>query len=89
MDNRTKKTNNKRFVRYPEGAEMYSMSLSKFQQLAKDAKACYKMNRLVLVNLDILDEYLETFHIEDEEFYKKIEKNMKEFALIYLTLCLT
>ena len=32
--------------------------------------ACYKMNRLVLVNLDILDEYLETFHIEDEEFYK-------------------
>lgn len=63
MDNRTKKTNNKRFVRYPEGAEMYSMSLSKFQQLAKDAKACYKMNRLVLVNLDILDEYLETFHI--------------------------
>ena len=49
---------------------MYSMSLSKFQQLAKDAKACYKMNRLVLVNLDILEEYLETFHIEDEEFYK-------------------
>ena len=70
MDNRKKKTNNKRFVRYPEGAQMYSMSLSKFQQLAKDAKACYKMNRLVLVNLDILDEYLETFHIEDEEFYK-------------------
>ena len=70
MDNRTKKTNNKRFVRYPEGAEMYSMSLSKFQQLAKDSKACYKMNRLLLVNLDILDEYLETFHIEDEEFYK-------------------
>ena len=70
MDSRTKKTNNKRFVRYPEGAEMYSMSLSKFQQLAKDAKACYKMNRLVLVNLGILNEYLETFHIEDEEFYK-------------------
>ena len=70
MDNRKKKTNNKRFVRYPEGAEMYSMSLSKFQQLAKDAKACYKMNRLVLVNVDILNEYLETFHIEDEEFYK-------------------
>ena len=47
------------------------------------------MNRLVLVNVDILNEYLETFHIEDEEFYKQIEKNMKEFALIYLTLCLT
>ena len=39
MDSRTKKTNNKRFVRYSEGAEMYSMSVSKFMQLAKDAKA--------------------------------------------------
>lgn len=70
MDKKTKKTNNKRFVRYPEGAEMYSMSLSKFQQLAKDAKACYKVNQLVLVNLDILDEYLETFRIVEEDFYK-------------------
>ncbi len=67
---RTKKTNNKRFVRYSEGAEMYSMSVSKFMQLAKDAKACYKVNQLVLVNLDIIDEYLETFHIVDDEFYK-------------------
>lgn len=33
MDSRTKKTNNKRFVRYSEGAEMYSMSVSKFMQL--------------------------------------------------------
>lgn len=70
MDDITKRTNNKRFVRYPEGAEMYSMSLSKFQQLAKDAKACYKVNHLVLVNLDILDTYLETFRIIDEDFYK-------------------
>ena len=70
MDNRTKKTNNKRFVRYSEGAEMYSMSVSKFMQLAKDAKACYKVNQPVLVNLDIIDEYLETFHIVDDEFYK-------------------
>lgn len=44
--------------------------LSKFMQLAKDAKACYKVNQLVLVNLDIIDEYLETFHIVDDEFYK-------------------
>lgn len=70
MDSRTKKTNNKRFVRYSEGAEMYSMSVSKFMQLAKDAKACYKVTQLVLVNLDIIDEYLETFHIVDDEFYK-------------------
>lgn len=70
MDKKIKKINNKRFVRYAEGAEMYSMCASKFMQLAKDAKACYKLNQLVLVNLDILDDYLETFHIIDEEFYK-------------------
>ncbi len=65
-----KKQKDRRFVRYPEGAEMYSMSTSKFMQIAKDAKACYKVNQLVLVNLDIIDEYLETFHIIDDEFYK-------------------
>ena len=73
MSRRTEKRkygNYKRFVRYSEGAEMYSMSVSKFMQLAKDAKACYKVNQLVLVNLDIIDEYLETFHIVDDEFYK-------------------
>ena len=80
MDNRTKKTNNKRFVRYPEGAEMYSMSLSKFQQLAKDAKACYKMNRLVLVNLDILFVILFLYHL----FYKpSFLLSQKEKSLHY------
>lgn len=68
MDSVTKKTNNKRFVRYAEGAEIYSMSVSKFMQLAKDAKACYKVNQLVLVNLDIIDRYLETFHIIDDDW---------------------
>lgn len=34
------------------------------------SKACYKVNQLVLVNLDIIDEYLETFHIVEEDFYK-------------------
>lgn len=70
MDEVTKKTSNKKFVRYPEGAELYSMSVSKFMQLAKDAKACYKVNQLVLVNLDIIDRYIETFHIVEDDFYK-------------------
>lgn len=33
-------------------------------------KACYKIGQLVLVNTEILDKYLETFHITDSEFYK-------------------
>ena len=39
----------KKFVRYSDGAKMYSMGMTKFQ---------------------ILDKYLETFHITDSEFYK-------------------
>ncbi len=60
----------KRFVRYSEGAEMYSMGVTKFMEICKAAKACYKLNQLVLVNLDIVDEYLESFRITDDDFYK-------------------
>ena len=58
--------NNKKFVRYQEGAKMYSMGLTKFQELAKEAKACYKMGQLVLVNTEIIDKYLEKFRITDD-----------------------
>ena len=34
----------KKFVRYKEGAEMYSMCQSKFERMAKDAKATYKLS---------------------------------------------
>ena len=30
---------------------------------------CYWIGQLVLVNTEILDKYLETFHITDSEFY--------------------
>ena len=69
---KSKMNNNKRdkFVRYSEGATLYHMGQSKFMQLAKDAKACYKVGQLVLVNTEIIDEYLETFRIVDDSFYK-------------------
>ena len=60
----------KKFVRYSEGAKTYSMGLTKFQALAKKANACYKIGQLVLVNTEILDEYLEHFRIINEDFYK-------------------
>ena len=62
----------KKFVRYSDGAKMYSMGMTKFQEVAKDAKACYKIGQFVLVNTEILDKYLETFHITDFEFYKQV-----------------
>ena len=51
----------KKFVRYKEGAEIYSMCQSKFEKMAKEANAVYKLDKLVLVNCDIFEAYLETF----------------------------
>ena len=52
-----KKNGNTKFVRYSEGAEMYHMGVSKFMQMAKDAKAIYKLGQLVLMNLKICPAY--------------------------------
>lgn len=64
MQRATKKVEKKRLVRYKEGAEMYSMGMNKFQTLAKDAGAILKIDRMVLVDLDIFDQYLETFRMQ-------------------------
>ena len=64
MQRATKKVEKKRLVRYKEGAEMYSMGMNKFQTLAKDAGAILKIDRMVLVDLDIFDQYLETFWLQ-------------------------
>lgn len=51
----------KKYVRYKEGAELFSMGLSKFQKMAHEAKATYKVDKLVLVNVEKFEKYLETF----------------------------
>ena len=63
MQKHAKAINKKRLVRYKDGAEMYSMGMNKFQTLAKDARATLKIDRLVLVDLDVFDEYLESFRV--------------------------
>lgn len=57
------KADPKKFVRYKKGAELYFMSQSKFERLAKEAKAIYKVKNMILGNTQILDEYLETLRI--------------------------
>lgn len=39
----------KKFVRYEEGAMLYSMGVHTFQQLAKDARAVYHVKRIVFL----------------------------------------
>ena len=57
------KQNAKKFVRYQEGAEKYSMGLTKFTALAKEAKAVYKIDKVTLVNCEIFERDLESFRI--------------------------
>ena len=59
-----RKIDKKKFVRYKEGAEIYSVCQSKFERLAKDAKAIYKVGKVVLVNCEFFEAYLETFKLE-------------------------
>ena len=51
----------KRFVRYEEGAKIYSMSKCSFMQKAKEAGAVYKVGKMALVNTEIFEQYLELF----------------------------
>ncbi|MGB4660727.1 MAG: DUF6462 family protein [Mobilitalea sp.] len=53
----------KKYVRYKEGAEIYSMCQSKFEKMAKEAQATYKLDKLVLVNCEIFEKYLELYRI--------------------------
>lgn len=58
------KITDKKYVRYKEGAERYSMGLHTFQELAKEANAIYRVRKIVLVNTEIFEEFLETFKEE-------------------------
>lgn len=52
----------RKFLRYKEGAQMYGMSLNSFKDLVRDSGALYHPSeKIVLVNIEKLDEYLELF----------------------------
>ena len=51
----------KKYVRYKDGCKMYSMCQSEFNKLVHDAGAVYKRNKMALVNLEVLDRFMEYF----------------------------
>lgn len=53
----------KLYVRYDEGAELYSMCRNSFMKLAAEAGAVHKVGKIALVNTRIFEEYLETFRV--------------------------
>lgn len=82
------KMNAKKFVRYQEGAEKYSLGLTKFQELAKEAKAVYKIDKVALVNCEIFERYLESFHILITKAINCTLLN-PEGQILNLTFCFT
>lgn len=51
----------KKFIRYKDGAEMYSMSEREFNKLAHNAGAVHKVKKMSLVKVDLIDKYLDYF----------------------------
>ena len=51
----------RKFVRYKTGAHIYGMSEREFNKLAHAAGAVYKINKMALVNLSVIDNYMEYF----------------------------
>lgn len=60
-DPRSVSVQDKKYVRYEEGAVLYSMGKNSFRQVAQDAHAIVRLKRIALVNVEVLDEYLESF----------------------------
>ena len=56
---------NKKFVRYKDGAELYSLGIQNFMKIAKEAGAVRKIRGTVLVNIEKLDEYIDSFEIKE------------------------
>lgn len=56
----------KRFVRYKSGAVLYDVCQSTFEKWAKEAGAVCKIGKVVLVDCEVLDKYLETFRLPEE-----------------------
>ena len=53
----------KKFVSLKEGADLYSLGLHSFREIAK---AIYKIKSRVLVNTEKVDEFLEAFAVDDD-----------------------
>ena len=59
------KAKKKKYVRYAEGAELFSLGLHTFQTLAKDAGAIRRVKGCVLVNLEKVEAFVESFAEEN------------------------
>lgn len=55
-----------KFMRVKDACEAYHMSRPKIMEVTLSAGALYRLNKTILINVNIFDEYLETFRIPGE-----------------------
>lgn len=67
LDQFIKKEKIRRYATYHRATVLYSISYYTLVKLAKEADACWKIRKTVLVDLDKLDEYLENFKDREVE----------------------
>ena len=68
----------RRFVNYTQGAKIYKMSYWPFVRLAKKAEANYPIRKIAIVDLNILDDFLEG----NPEVVSELKKRRKKVLLI-------
>lgn len=51
----------KKYVRYEEGAKLYSVGRNTFIEMAKDANAVFRYRGVALVNIQKVNEFIEEY----------------------------
>lgn len=53
---------NRKYLRFKDACEAYSLGKEKMHDLAVEARAIYKIDRAVLVNCDVFERHLESYY---------------------------
>lgn len=56
------RTLRRQFLKYKDAEIVYSLTHRKLLEMADEAGAIYRVDKTVLINREIFDEYLEQFH---------------------------
>lgn len=60
---RNARVRRKQYVKYKEGAELYSMGVTQFMKMAHDCDSVIKIGRSAWVDLDEFDRYFKSFKL--------------------------
>lgn len=53
----------KKFIKYSEAEERYGLGITTLRKMANDCNALYKVGKSALINVEIFDEYMESFKV--------------------------